>query len=45
LKFAPICTEALAASEPFQLALVTVTAWPLCDQLPLQPWASAWFPA
>ena len=32
------------ARLPFQLALVTVTVWPDCDQFPFQPWVSVWLP-
>ena len=44
MKFAPIWVEPPAARLPFQLALVTVMFSPLCDQLPLQPSDSVWFP-
>ena len=33
-----------AAREPFQLALVTVTVSPLCDQVPFHPWVTCWLP-
>jgi hypothetical protein len=36
-KLAPIWVDAPVPSEPFQLALVTVTAEPDWDQLPLHP--------
>jgi hypothetical protein len=33
-----------AASEPFQLSLVTVTCSPLCVQMPSQPLLTCWLP-
>jgi hypothetical protein len=44
LKLAPICADPCVARLPFQLALVTVTVWPDCDQFPFQPWVSVWLP-
>src|SRR6266700_3915015 len=36
--------DAPVPSEPFQLAFVTVTFFPDCDQFPFHPWASCWLP-
>jgi hypothetical protein len=43
-KFAPICVDWLVPREPFQLAFATVTFAPDWDQVPDQPWVSAWLP-
>ena len=40
----PIEVLAPVASAPFQLALATVTLYPLCVQVPLQPLATCWSP-
>jgi hypothetical protein len=45
VKLAPIWAEAPVPRLPFQLALVTVIALPLCAQVPLQPWDRVWLPA
>jgi hypothetical protein len=45
VKLAPIDVEAPSARAPFQLALVTVTSCPDCDQVPFQPWLRCWSPA
>jgi hypothetical protein len=39
-KLAPICADPPVASDPFHVALVTVTFAPDCVQLPDQPWVS-----
>ena len=40
----PRVTELPVPSVPFQLELVTVTFWPLCDQVPFQPLLTFWLP-
>jgi hypothetical protein len=44
VKLAPMATVPPAATAPFQDALATVTAFPDCDHIPLQPLCSVWFP-
>lgn len=44
LALKPIGVLAPAASEPFQLSLVTVTCSPLCVQVPSHPLVTCWLP-